>query len=177
MAALCLVVSMAAYAAETEYPIEPFLGRYEGEAIVEYGDGLRERDIGVEIKPHGDGFTVDWVTITRKADGRVKRKAYSVDFVPTHRTNIYASAMRRNMFGKAVPLDPLRGDPYMWAKISGPTLTVYAMFVTDEGGYEMQTYERTLTESGMSLRFSRVRDGEPLRAVTGSLRRIGTVLR
>jgi len=36
----------------------------------------------------------------------------------------------------------------------------------------MQTYEYTLVPRGMDLRFSRVRDGEVLRTVTGKLKKI-----
>ena len=27
--------------------------------------------------------------------------------------------MRADVFGNAVPLDPLAGDPYMWARLEG----------------------------------------------------------
>jgi hypothetical protein len=152
--------------------LEPFFGKYEGTAVMDHGTGVQKRDIGVEILRHERGFTLEWVTVTYKADGTPKRKNYSVHFEPSGRTDIYASAMRTNMFGDRIPLDPLQGHPYMWARISGATLTVFVMFVSESGGYEMQTYDRTLTKSGMELRFSRVRDGIPLRTVTGTLRRI-----
>ncbi len=43
------------------------------------------------------------------------------------------------------------------------------MMVTDDGGYEMQVYDRTLTKGGMDLKFSRVHDGKTLKQITGSL--------
>ena len=43
------------------------------------------------------------------------------------------------------------------------------MLVTDDGGYEMQVYDRTLTGDGMDLNFTRVRDGKTLKNITGSL--------
>ena len=43
------------------------------------------------------------------------------------------------------------------------------MMVTDDGGYEMQVYDRTITGNGMDLKFSRVRDGKTLKLITGSL--------
>jgi hypothetical protein len=36
----------------------------------------------------------------------------------------------------------------------------------------MQTYQYTLIPAGLDLRFSRVRDGEVLRTVTGKLKRV-----
>jgi hypothetical protein len=80
--------------------------------------------------------------------------------------------MRTDVFGNAVPLDPMSGDPYLWARIEGNTFWMYALLVTDEGGYEMQTYERTLTAGGMDLRYSRIRDGEVLRTITGKLKKV-----
>ena len=77
--------------------------------------------------------------------------------------------MKKNVFGKSVPLDPIKGEPYVWARIHGKTLTVHAMMVTDDGVYEMQVYDRTITGNGMDLKFSRVRDGKTPKLITGSL--------
>jgi hypothetical protein len=60
----------------------------------------------------------------------------------------------------------------MWARLDGDKLWRYALFVTENGGYEMQTYQYTLMPAGLDLRFSRVRDGEVLRTVTGKLKRV-----
>ncbi len=173
--ALLLVVTLMAGSAAHQVraegvPIEAFFGRYTGQAISSTEDGLSKRDLNVRIKDAGGGrFTVDWMTFTRKSDGRRKRKSYSITFRATPREDIFASAMGRDMFGNAVPLDPMKGDPYVWARIKGKTLTVYALIVTDEGGYEMQVYDRTLTEQGLDLRFERFRDGQKLRLITGTL--------
>jgi hypothetical protein len=79
--------------------------------------------------------------------------------------------MRKDLFGQAVPLDPLEGDPYVWARIDGDTLSVHALLITETGGYELQAYNRTLIEGGLRLEYSRVRDGKVLRTVTGVLTR------
>ncbi len=73
------------------------------------------------------------------------------------------------MFGNAVPLDPLKGDPYVWARVEGDTLTVFALHVLEDGGYEMQTYARKRIPEGIDLKYSRIRDGETLRTVEGTL--------
>lgn len=150
-----------------------FFGDFEGEAISDTGGELAKRDISVSIGEYESGFYVKWVSTIHKASGRVKKNEYAVSFAPTSRPGIYRSAMRKNMFGQIVPMDPMKGDPYVWATVDGDTLTVYALHILDDGGYEMQTYERTLTESGMLLRFLRNRDGEQLRTVTGSLKKVG----
>ena len=79
--------------------------------------------------------------------------------------------MRRDAFGHSEPLDPLKGEPYVWADIEGPTLRVHALLITDDGGYEMQVYRRTLTADGMTLEFSRNRNGKELKTIYGNLQR------
>ena len=51
-------------------------------------------------------------------------------------------------------------------------MTVYALIVTPEFGYEMQVYERTLTRHGMKVKFSSVRDGRRLKDVAANLIRV-----
>ena len=146
-----------------------FFGEYEGEAVSENDGEIRTRDLRVNISPFENGFTVNWISVTKRADGKLKRKEYSINFLPTRRENIFRSGERKDFFGNAVPMDPLKGDPYVWARIHDDTLTVYALHVLEDGGYEMQTYERRRIPEGLSLEYSRVRDGEILRTVDGTL--------
>lgn len=171
LASFLVMVFAAGAAGAQDRPIEDFFGSYVGRSISVIGEGLSQRDLNVTIKKHKDGFTLDWSTVTRRHDGKMRSKSYSINFRPTKRPGIFASAMRNNVFGGAEPLDPLKGDPYVWAGIQGDTLTVHAMLITDDGGYEMQVYERTLTEDGMFLKFSRNRDGVQAKFITGTLTR------
>ena len=154
-----------------EPSFEAFFGSYVGRSVASAEGDTAPRDLSVHIEESGDGFKVDWATVRQLADGSTRRRALSIVFQPTKRSGIYGSAMRSDKFGHRVPLDPLKGDPYVWAKIQGRTLTVYALVITEEGGYEMQVYERTLTESGLDLRFARVRNGLRLKLITGTLTR------
>lgn len=157
-----LYFAFAAQASE----IEPFLGEYKGTAELVNADGsTAPRDMSVKISETDDGFSVNWSTTTYKQDGRVKESAYSVEFQPTDRSGIFSAAMKRNVFGHAVQLDPMKGEPFVWGRIIGDTLTVYSLFIDDEGGYEMQQFDRTLAEGGLTLEFSRLRNGEPARSV------------
>ena len=167
---ILLSVGRGAMAAE----VEAFYGVYAGRGVADTAGELTDRDLSVEIRPpdEGEGFVVAWSTVSRRPDGTANRKNYRIRFVPTKRESLYSSAMRVNMFGRAIPLDPLNGDPYVWAVISGKTLTVHALVVTDDFGYEMQVYERTVTKSGLDLKFSRVRNGERFRDVTAKLVRL-----
>lgn len=161
-------VSLTTIAAE---PYEKFYGHYEGEAVSETDGEIGKRDLEVKIEGREAGYNVTWVSVTRKSSGKIKRKEYSIDFLPSRREGLYRSAMRSGLFGQAVPLDPMQGDPYVWARIEGDTLTVYALIISEQGGYEMQVYDRSLTANGMDLKYSRVRDGEILRTVGGALKK------
>lgn len=154
--------------------IAPFIGEYKGRAISDSGSGLAERDLSVLIEEKGDGgFEVEWTTISRgSSSGKLKKKSYAVAFITTKRANIYSSAMKTNVFGGRQAMDPLKGDPYFWARIDGRTLTLFALHITDEGDYEIQVYDRTLTDTGMDLKFSRVRDGVVLKQINGTLERV-----
>jgi hypothetical protein len=152
--------------------IERFYGSYVGEAVSQSGDGLDKRDISAEISAQGKGFKVKWTNIVKRGNEPPRRIELNVTFFPTKRPDIFSSAMRTDVFGNAVPLDPLAGDPYIWARLEGAKLWMYALFVTETGGYEMQTYERTLVPGGLDLRYSRIRDGEVLRTVTGKLKKV-----
>ncbi|MTI10479.1 hypothetical protein [Curvivirga aplysinae] len=89
------------------------------------------------------------------------------------RDGVYGSAMRKNLFGKWEPLNPMKGDPYIWAKIDNDTFIVYAMIITEDGGYEMQQYNRRIIDDKtMELVFNRIRDGEKLRTIKGFLKRV-----
>ena len=158
--ALLLPASNAAAA-----DFERFIGSYAGSAQVESGGATRQRDMSVTIAASGKGFEVNWKSISHRADGRIKEKKYSIDFLPTRRDGIYASAMGVDVFGNPTPLDPMKGDPYVWGRITGDTLTVFSLLIDQNGGYEMQEYNRTLTAGGLDLDYQRIRNGEKLKRI------------
>jgi hypothetical protein len=153
--------------------IDPFVGKYEGKSISQTGSEkeLTARDLSVVIRKEGRAFSVAWTTVIYRAKGQSDRRTFKINFAPSGRTGIYGSKMATNVFGRAVAHDPLTGDPYFWASIRGTSLFVYGIHVTEEGGYEVQVYERKLTADGMSVRFSRMRDGEKQSEITGALKR------
>lgn len=172
VAAILLLAAGSARAAG----IDAFLGNYVGKATeIRSEDGEAGRDLSVSITKGDDGrtFVIEWGTVIWKTSDRPVQQRYKITFIPSERNNIFAAAMRKDMFGKYVPLDPMKGDPYFWARIAGNTLSVYYILVTDEGGYEMQVYHRTLTEPGkMKVEFRRIRDGVALRTITAELQKV-----
>lgn len=152
--------------------ISDFEGDYSGSAKVEMADGTSsQRDMSVSIRETKNGFSISWTSTTFKTDGRGKEKSYKITFVPSDRKDVFAAAMTKNVFGHDVPLDPMKGEPYVWARIQGETLTVFSLFVSSDGGYEMQQFDRTLSDGGLQLEFQRLRNGKPQRTVSTFLAR------
>ena len=169
--AVALLAGGAAAAAE-DLPIAAFAGRFAGTGIAkdEISKYFEEtiRDLDVSIVPEGGGFALSWSTVLRQGgdpdNPDVSENAHALFFEPTGRPNVFQGA---------VEIDPLGGWPFVWARIKENTLTVYSLLVHEDGSYEIQTYDRTLTGLGMELRFTRVRDGELVRSVTGKLVKVG----
>ncbi len=152
--------------------ITPFVGDYVGSAELVDADGTSTpRDMSVSISELKTGFNVSWSTTTYKSDGRVKEQKYSIDFRPTDRNEVFSAAMKRDVFGHEVPLNPMKGEPFVWGRIKGDTLTVFSLFIDDNGGYELQQFDRTLADGGLDLSFSRFRNGEKSRSVETFLKR------
>ncbi|MGZ9086941.1 MAG: hypothetical protein ACXW3R_15720 [Rhodoplanes sp.] len=178
LAFAALLAAAAVRAAEAPAPavgIEQFFGTYEGRGTGSDDNHATDRDLSVTIEPSGDkGFVVSWSTAVRaEGGGAEKRKAYTITFQPTQRAGVYSSAMRANVFGERVPMDPFKGDPFVWARLSGKTLSVYALIIQADGGYDLQIYDRTLSASGLDLVFSRWIDRQQVTGLTARLVRKG----
>lgn len=173
LAALLIVAFGGAAIAGGDKPIEAFFGSYEGTAVVDEGGGLSRRDLRVEIVPARKGFHLTWKTVIHRSGRREKTRESSFEFRPSGREGIFVSAVRKDMFGNRVPLDPLKGESFLWAKIVRDTLSVYAMVINDDGDIELQVYDRTLTDDGMELKFSRFSGGWLKKAIIARLDRVG----
>lgn len=151
-----------------DMPVLAFAGHFTGSGLArndlsEYFN-LTVRDLDVVITPRDDGFVLNWTTVLREGgdpdNPTVKRKSNSLTFVPTDNENVFRTVRRS---------DPLSGESFVWARIHGRTLSVHSLVISEDGSYEIQTYDRTLGAGGMALEFTRVRDGETTRSVTGKL--------
>ena len=129
-------IAWSAAAQAQDKQISAFFGGYEGNSISSTEQGLSQRDLSVSIQPKDEGFSLKWTTITYKTAGEAKPKAYSIDFRSSAHPNNFASKMRKTKFGGSVPLDPLKGEPYVWSRLHISTLTVHALMITSDSGYE-----------------------------------------
>jgi len=158
--------------AQSQVNINAFFGKWSGSAISESNISvnfrLTARDMDVEIRPDGGGFSVVWTTVLRQRGNpdspTAERRSTQLRFEPTTRPNVWRAVGAR---------DPLVDDPFAWARLNGQTLTVHTMVIRDDGGYDMQVYERTLKPTGMDLQFTAFRDGEERRTARGRLVKVG----
>ncbi|MDJ0948956.1 MAG: hypothetical protein QNJ94_08540 [Alphaproteobacteria bacterium] len=155
-------------AAAKDASIKAFYGVYQGSGIANSKDslyfGITMRDLDVTIRPAGDGFRVEWTTVLRQGgtpeNPRVRRKTSSISFRPTDNPRRFASTDRT---------DPLSEQGLSWARLKENTLTVHVLVISPEGKYNLQSYARTISGTGMDLYFQRIKDGGESRAVRGKL--------
>ncbi|KIC39180.1 hypothetical protein RA26_00445 [Leisingera sp. ANG-M7] len=144
--------------------IAQFAGEYSGSVEIVKADGDTDpRDMSVVIREMKKGFTIKWTSTTERDDGSRKSKTYEIEFQTSRRDGVYSAAMKRNVFGHEVPLDPMEGEPFVWGRITGDTLTVFSLFIHPNGDYEMQQYDRTLADGGLDLVYISRLNGEPQR--------------
>ncbi|WP_232367837.1 hypothetical protein [Tritonibacter horizontis] len=166
--ALLLTTQVARAAAD----LRQFVGTYTGSAeVVQLNGEAEQRDMSVSIWETEDGFAVQWSTAIRRADGREKTKNYEIEFQPSERRGVYSAAMKTNVFGHTVQMNPMKGEPFIWARVIEDTLTVFSLYVAENGDYLMQQYDRSLADGGLRLDFSLHRNGVAARTVTTFLNR------
>lgn len=166
LTAVCVTLLGApTFAAE----IQDFFGTFKGSATVDVGDTQEDRDMSVTVSETDKSFELQWTSVIHKADGRTKSNDYKILFIPTQRDGIFSPAMKSNVFGKVVPLDPLKGDPYVWARLTGDTFSVFSLLIDEDGNYMIQEYHRTLAEGGLNLEYKRFCDGKALKTVNAFL--------
>lgn len=168
--ALLMLAAPTSALAQT-LPIETFYGHFQGSGISENKDslyfGVTVRDLDVRIGPEADGFYVEWTSVIRGGgdpnNPDIRKRSARVAFSPSERPNIFISKTAAN------PME----SGLIWARILDQTLTVNVMRISDNGSYTVQSYNRTLSGTGMALNFVNATDGEPQRQVKARLVKIG----
>lgn len=154
--------------------IDAFLGSYEGTTSSDPGTS-EDRDLTVIIRPFGeDGFSVRWRTMIFEPGAETPRgRTQVIYFKPAEQApGIFAATPPEDAAGLASNI-PLEGRPFAWARVAGDTLTVNVLTISETGDYTVQTYDRTVSDGGMDLRFERRRNGEVEHRVSGKLDRVG----
>lgn len=152
-------------------PIDAFYGHFQGSGIAENDDslyfGVTVRDLDVRIGPEANGFFVEWTSVIRGGGNPnnpdIRRRSQRVAFVPSKRSKVFTSKAYTDPMEKGL----------IWARLRNQTLTVNVMRISDTGSYTVQTYDRTLNGTGMTLNFVNTTDGEPRRQVEARLVKVG----
>ena len=155
--------------------LSDFYGTYVGAAESVVGGELSERELSVVIEPwEGKGFTIDWTTQIYRANGKNKLTDLSINFYPSSRPGIFTSASRTDIFGRPVHYELIDEDaaPHIWAGVQANTLTVSALYILDDGGYQLHVYERSIIDEGLLLQFERLNNGEKVAEVSAALARV-----
>jgi hypothetical protein len=178
-AALALMaLTLAAPAGARAASLEPLFGTYVGVAQVEdiaKGD-VRQRDMDIVIEPYKQGgFKIQWVNVSlfngKRAVPGVERRVQNVLFEPAQDRGFFIEAAESSPFREREETRPMRGDPVRWASLDAQGLHVYSFVVLEDGRYELQVSDRTLTDIGLDISFQRIVDGSVMRRVTGTTAR------
>jgi len=153
--------------------VQPFFGSYEGTTLLQSGE-IKNRELRVIIRPFDKaGFSVRWRTLIFKPGKDPTGRTQVVYFQPSASSpKVYAATPPEEAAGIASD-QPLDGRPFGWARIVDKTLTVNVLTISEAGDYVVQTYNRTLTRTGLALAFVRVRNGEVEQRIWGELERLG----
>ncbi len=158
-------------ASAADIPLKSFFGKFRGSAVAETDASKKLdfalRDLDVTIAPKGDGFEISWISNQRPIPGsgnKVSKRENEIAFQAPGPNGVYRAEQQG---------DPLTGGNLSWARIENRTLFVHVLSVDERGAYELQSYARTLSPDGkeMKLLFTRYRDNERVRQVSGTLKR------
>ncbi|MCE9521008.1 MAG: hypothetical protein K8S25_01090 [Alphaproteobacteria bacterium] len=161
------VVASTIQAFATDRKVEDFYGAYLGhgeeEALGAAPTGDMEKQTRfsqVIIRPAAEnGFTIEWATLKLKGD-EIPREADTKSYTQTFR-----GTQKPNLYRDVTSGDPNLGADTSWAVINGDTMSVVQISVAADGGYFVTHYDRTLTEKGMDVRFTRFENSRIVRAV------------
>ena len=162
-----------------QHDLDDFVGTYLGYAEVWDAAGVSEgvREMTVMVEPYRrDGLSIRWMSIDlvdgRRDQAGVTFREDEVLLSHDDRDGFLSAETRYRPFEQERERRPLTGDVVRWAQLDGPDLIVWSFLVLADGRYELQRYNRRLTEDGMALEFERVIDGVVDRRSTGFARRV-----
>jgi hypothetical protein len=153
--------------------IEDFKGKFLGAGVeVSLAPSPTEpprRMSQVEITGDANEFTVKWATMRVGANFKpetVKSSQQELTFRPTGTPGLYAAIVAE---GSGQPQNAT-------AELSGRTMIVTVNNPLPSGQASIQRYERTLTDRGMDVVFTRTEGGQLIRQVNLSLSRSGKTI-
>jgi len=159
-----------------------FHGDWQGkELTVDDGSaGLKAtaQDLSVQIVPDGGGFRMRWTALSREGSGGpLARREVEARFEPADRPGVFVfdpeqSSLLLRLFGDPSTSNPLEGEPLLWARLDGETLSVYGLAINPDGSFDLYQHVRTLTGEGMTARHTHRTEQEAV-TLEGRLVRAG----
>ena len=156
----------ASQQASAAVAISDFSGRYLGSgaevALANGSEKVAQRMSQVEITGSASEFTLRWATVKLGPNFKplpVKATEQKLTFRPGPQQNQFV----------AVAQEPGEPAPDAKAWIEGRTLVVLKTERNEQGIPSVQRYERTLTDGGMDVLFTRTENGVVVRKVTLTL--------
>jgi hypothetical protein len=168
--------------AAADATIEDFSGDWQGVELRTSGDDkaltFTPEDLDVRIRSDGAGFHLSWTAFSRQDGGELTRRKAEASFTPTDRPGVYAfdpggASLLSRLFAAPATGNPLDGETLLWAHLVGPTLTVYSLAIGSDGGFDLDRYARTLTDEGMTVRYTRRIENDLILTVEGRLEAAG----
>jgi hypothetical protein len=159
-----------------------FHGDWQGEELT-VDDGSTElevtaEDLNVRIESDDSGFRMRWTALSRKGAGDpLARSEVEARFEPTDRPGVFAfdpeqSSMLLSLFGDPATSNPLEGEPLLWARLDGETVSVYGLAINPDGSFDLYQHVRALSAEGMTVRHTHRTERELL-ILEGRLVRAG----
>jgi hypothetical protein len=160
----CLIAGMALTAAGAAFAAAPMdlVGSWRG-TLEGSTDGTGpDSQVSLDVRASDNGISISW----RLPSGRTG----AAGLAPGKAPGVYEpeNGGLFGMFRDEQAADPLEGRPLQWARIEGAALIVYTLTISVSGGYILDRLACTRTEDGVTLQFSRRRNGaepEDLRAL------------
>lgn len=130
----------------------PWVGRTAAGAPVD-----RAMTVLIEMRDRG-GFAVTWTSFEAERQIGRPRKV-----TKRERTLRFERSMRPGLWRAVGSGDPVNGFS-AWARIKDRTLSINVVAVADDGELEQQIYDRSLTPTGLKLKYRRLENGVETRA-------------
>jgi hypothetical protein len=159
VAAFAILFAFATVSAQAaNRPFSDFFGVYLGHGETDAGSQDKEKRFSqVVIRPAP--VSIEWSTLKLEGDelpSTANTKTYTQTFRPTDKPGQF-----RDITSGDVNLN----QDASWAVINGDTLSIVQVSVGPDGGYYVTHYDRTLTQKGMAVRFTRFENSRIVRAV------------
>jgi hypothetical protein len=162
-------------AAAEDMALADFFGSWRGTAAEAEGlPGIRPEALNVTIHEDGAGFRMRWMTLASKPDRAGASREIEVSFDPTGQPGVFAyreepGSLLDRLFASPASSNPLEGETLLWARLIGPSLTVYSLVIDDGGGFRLDRHERILKDGAMSYVGSRRTGDGHILSVQGRL--------